>query len=313
MSAGRPLRIAYLGNDAWSVPPLAAIASSPHRVALVVTRVPRPARRGTGTVPTPVAIEARRLDLPLVEVRTVRSAPGLDALVASAPDVLVVVAYGELLSRAVLEVPAIAPVNLHFSVLPELRGASPVQTALLRGLEETGVSTMLMDEGLDTGAVVLRRRVRIEPEDDAGSLGARLARIGGDALVETLELLADGRAHPMPQDEAAATYAPKLGAEDRRLDWTRPAAALTNLVRAMAPSPGAAATFRNAAIKVLRVHPVVGTGAPGEIVDVDREGLTVATGEAALRIDELAPAARARMRGSAFVNGFRPRVGERWS
>jgi methionyl-tRNA formyltransferase len=198
-------------------------------------------------------------------------------------------------------------------VLPALRGASPVQTALLLGLSETGVSTIVMDEGLDTGDVLLARRVAIEAEDDAGSLGDRLARIGGDVLVETLDALAEGHAHRTPQDEAAATYAPKLRPSDRRLDWSAPAATLANVVRAMAPEPGAVAVFRGAPVKIIRAHPVVGAGSPGETIDVDGSGLTVAAGDAALRIVEVSPAGRTRMRATDFVNGFRPLVGERWS
>jgi methionyl-tRNA formyltransferase len=311
MTPGRPLAVAFLGNDAWSVAPLEAIASSHHPISVVATRVPRPRRRGAGLAPTPVADAARRLGLHVAEVETVGSGPGLGTLVAAAPDVLVVVAYGELLGRAVLELPAVAPVNLHFSLLPALRGASPVQTALLLGLGETGVSTIVMDEGLDTGDVLLRRPARIEREDDAGSLGGRLARIGGDVLVETLDRLASGTIERHPQDEASATYAPKLDAAARRLEWTRTADELENVVRAMAPEPGATTTFRGAPLKITRAYAVAGSGPPGEIVVVERDGFTVATGRAAVRIAELAPAGRARMPASSFVNGFRPHVGER--
>ncbi|MFB3738579.1 MAG: methionyl-tRNA formyltransferase, partial [Candidatus Velamenicoccus archaeovorus] len=151
---GGSLRVTFLGNHHWSVPALEAVARSPHRVVGVLTRTPRPGRRGTGPRPTPVAEAARRLGLPLHEVGTVTTGPGLDALAASEPDVLVVVAYGEILPPAILAIPAIAPVNVHFSLLPALRGASPVQAALLDGREGTGVTVMLMDAGLDTGPVL---------------------------------------------------------------------------------------------------------------------------------------------------------------
>jgi methionyl-tRNA formyltransferase len=315
MGEVRPLAVAYLGNAALSVPPLAAVAASRHDVGLVLTRSPRPGRRGGPDVPTPVAAEARRLGLPLVEVETIRTGPGFEALADAAPDVVVVVAYGELLPAPVLRLPSIAPVNLHFSLLPALRGASPVQTALLRGFERTGVTTIVMDEGLDTGDVLLGRTEAIRADDDAGSLGQRLARIGGGVLVETLDLLSTGRARPTPQDGSAASFAPKLGPDDRRLVWARPAVELANLVRAMAPEPGATATFRGAAVKILRARAVPRGphASPGEVVATDREGFSVATGDGALRIAELAPAGRSRMPASAFVNGFRPRTGERWS
>jgi methionyl-tRNA formyltransferase len=311
MTDPRPLRLAYLGNDAWSVPPLEALAASPHELAAVVTRVPRPGRRGGDEVPTPVAEAARRLGLPLAEVETVRSGPGFELLSDVGMDVLVVVAYGELLPPAVLGLPALVPVNLHFSLLPRLRGASPVRTALLLGLDETGVTTIAMDEGLDTGDVLRQAREAIRPDDDAATLGDRLARLGGRVLVETLDLLSLGEAPRTPQDDAAASYAPKIGREDRRIDWSAPASQLVNVVRALAPEPAATTTFRGSPLKVFRARAVETTGASGEVVEVDAEGFAVAAGAGALRILELAPAGRSRMPASAFVNGYRPVVGER--
>ncbi|MGZ4113683.1 MAG: methionyl-tRNA formyltransferase [Actinomycetota bacterium] len=311
MSDPRALRLAYLGNDAWSVPPLEVLASSRHDVALVVTRTPRPGRRGGSAVPTPVADAATRLDLPLAEVETVRAGRGFDALSAARPDVLVVVAYGEILPPSVLAVPSIGAVNLHFSLLPALRGASPVQTALLLGLSETGVSTIAMDEGLDTGDVLVQVREAIAPDDDAGSLGERLARIGGAALVETLDALASGTATRTPQDGGLATYAAKIAAEDRILDWTAPASSVVNRVRALAPEPGATTTFRDAPLKVFRAQPVDAAGRPGEIIGVDLDGFTVGAAEGGVRVLDVGPAGRSRMPARAFVNGFRPVVGER--
>jgi methionyl-tRNA formyltransferase len=309
----RPLRVAYLGNDAWSVPPLEAVASSDHEVVHVVTRTARPGRRGAGDDPTPVAAAARRLSLPLDEVETVREGGGFAALVGAVPDVLAVVAYGEILPRPVLDVAAVAPVNVHFSLLPKLRGASPVQTALLLGLNETGVTTIIMDEGLDTGDVLERARAQIEPDDDAGSLGDRLARLGGAVLLDTLDALASGSARSTPQDDGAATYARKLRPEDRRIDWSGPAPDVVNRVRAFAPDPGATTTFRGSPLKVLRVRAADGSGPPGTIVEVDRDGFAVAAGTRAVRMLDVAPAGRQWMTGSAFVNGHRPAVGERLS
>jgi len=311
----RRLRIAFLGNDAWSVPSLGAIAASRHSVALVVTRVPKPAGRGNRLTPTPVARAARDLGLPLAEVETVRTDPGLRTLAASRPDVLVVVAYGEILPPQVLALPRLLPVNLHFSLLPALRGAAPVQAALLLDLPETGVTTMVMEAGLDTGPILLQRPTPVLPEDDAGSLGARLAELGADVLVETLDLIASGRASPVPQDHRAATVAPKLRPEDRRLDWSRPARELVNRVRALAPEPGAVATFRGGRLKVLRAEAVGGSAGvePGTVSEVDRAGFSIATGEGDLRPIELAPAGRRRMTAAEFVRGHRPVVGERLS
>jgi methionyl-tRNA formyltransferase len=311
MSSSRRLRVAYLGNDAWSVPSLEALAASSHDVVTVLTRVPRPGRRGRGLVPTPVATAARGLGLPLGEVDTVRSGPGLDALTVSRPDVLAVVAYGEILPRAVLDLAGVAPVNLHFSLLPALRGASPVRTALLLGLHETGVTTIFMDEGLDTGDVLGQAREPILPDDDASTLGDRLARLGGRLLVETLGELSAGSAERLRQDAAAATYAPKLTAADRRIDWTAPGDRLVRVVRAFAPEPGATTTFRGSPLKIVRAQGSAASGSPGEVIEVSPDGFSVAAGAGAIRVVELAPAGRPRMPAAAFVHGYHPEPGER--
>jgi methionyl-tRNA formyltransferase len=304
-------RVAFLGNDAWSVPSLEALAASRHEITLVVTARAKPAGRGSRPRPTAVATAARDLVLPLAEVETARSGTGLERLVSATPDVLVVVAYGEILPAAVLNVPAIAPVNLHFSLLPELRGASPVQHALLLGLERTGVTTMVMDEGLDTGPILLQREERIVPSDDAGTLGARLAVGGAGVLVETIDALVTNSITPTPQDDSKATYAPKLRADDRVLVWTEAATDLVDRCRALSPEPAATTTFRDRTLKVYRGAAVHGTGEPGTIVVVTQEGPVVTTGRGGFRLLDLAPEGRKRISGSDFVNGFRPRVGER--
>jgi methionyl-tRNA formyltransferase len=307
----RTLRVAFLGNDPWSVPSLEALGRSRHDVVAVVTRVPRPRRRGQGPAPTPVAAAARNLGLPFVEVETVKSGPGSDALAGAGADVLVVVAYGEILPAAILNTPTIAPVNVHFSLLPMLRGASPVHTALLLGMDETGVTTIHMDLGLDTGPILRRRAELIREDDDGGSLGARLAGIGAGLLVETLDDLSAGRATPIPQDDSRATYAPKLGPADRRLVWNEAARALVNRVRAFAPDPGAAATFRGRPLKVLRAKAVEGAGQPGAVIDVDENGFVVATAEGGFRALEVAPAGGRRMSAADFARGHHPTLGER--
>jgi methionyl-tRNA formyltransferase len=306
----RSLRIAFLGNDRWSVPSLRAIAGSRHEVVAVITAARRPAGRGNELRATPVADAAAEAGLPLHEVETVTSGPGAGALAVSAPDLLIVVAYGEILPRAVLDLPAIAPVNLHFSLLPELRGASPVQTALLEGRDETGVTTIVMDAGIDTGPLILRRAEAIEPGDDAGSLGDRLAAIGAEVLVETADLFAQAAAEPRPQDESAATFTRRLGPNDRVLRWIEPARDLVNRTRAMSPEPGATTRFRDEDLKIFRAEAVPATGAPGSIVGASKGGFVVATGEDGYRAIELAPAGRRRMSSSDFVNGYRPVIGE---
>jgi methionyl-tRNA formyltransferase len=310
------VRVTFLGNDPWSVPALRALVASVHQVVAVVTSEPKPAGRGSRLTPTAVAEAARTLGVRVLEVGTVRAGPGRAALASTAPEVLAVVAYGELLPPEVLQLPTIAPVNLHFSLLPELRGASPVQTALLVGLRRTGVTTIVMDEGMDTGPVILQRPETIDAGDDAGSLGGRLAELGAGVLAESVGLLASGEVEPRPQDHAAATFAPRLGPSDRVLDFARSAEALVNRCRAFAPRPGATTAFRGAVLKVFRaevaaVEGLAAAGEPGTIVEVGPAGFVVATPRGGFRPLEVALAGRRRMSGADLVHGYRPQVGER--
>jgi len=306
------VRVVFLGNDVWSVPALVALDAARPTLDLVaiVTRPPRPGRRGAGPAPTPVAEAARRFGLPMLETPTVRTGESLERLRSTSPDVLAVVAYGELLTTEVLSTARLGGVNLHFSLLPRWRGASPVQHAILAGDERTGATTMLIDEGLDTGPLLDTVEEPILPEDDAGSLGDRLSSIGADLLVSSIGRLADGRIQPRPQ-RGAATLAPKLGAEDRRLVWSETAAALVRRVRAFAPEPGASTSFRGRAIKILRARDVGAGGEPGSIVTVDDEGFVVAAREGGVRPLLLVPAGRTPMSAADFARGAKPRVGER--
>ena len=309
---GRRTRVVFLGNDEWSVPSLEAIAASEHELALVITRVPRPAGRGNRLTPTPVAIAARRLGLPLKEVETVKSGHGLEALRGARPDVIAVVAYGEIVPAEVLRIPSVGPVNLHFSLLPELRGAAPVQRAILEGLTATGVTTMLMDEGMDTGPILEQAEEQIEEEDDAGSLGHRLSAVGARLLVDTIDRLAANQLEPRPQDHAKATYAPKLRPEERWIDWMQEAGVIVRRVRALAPEPAASTLFRGKTLKVFGGVADPSTGRePGAITDVSKDGFGVGAGEGIVRILELAPEGRKRMTAAEFVRGYRPDVGER--
>jgi methionyl-tRNA formyltransferase len=313
------MRVVFLGNAAWSVPSVEALAGSSHPLVSVVTRAPRPAGRGGTLTPTPVSEAARRLRLPLQEVETVKSGPGFEALAGSKPDVLVVVAYGEILPKAVLAIPRVAPVNLHFSLLPQLRGAAPVQKAILDGLAVTGVTTIRMDEGMDTGPMLLQAEEPIGPDDDAGLLGARLATLGARVLVESLDRLEAGTVEERPQDESRATYAPKLRPADEFIDWNQPSEQIERRIRALSPIPGARASFRGKVMKVHRASGNVwgslppgesGSWPPGRIFVADDGGFGVMTGEGPLKLEEVALEGRRRMSGAEFVRGHRPGVGE---
>ena len=310
------MRVTFLGNAEWSVPSLEDLASSHHHV-VVLTRQPRRAGRGGRPRPTPVAEAARLLHVPLIEIDTVKSGPGFDALRQTEPDVLAVVAYGEILSPDVLAVPTVASVNVHFSLLPELRGAAPVQWAILEGLPATGVTTIRMDEGMDSGPILLQAPEAVLEDDDAGTLGARLAAVGGRLLVDTIDRLESGVLPERPQDHAAATYAPKMKAEEEVIDWSEPAPQVARRVRALAPDPGASTVFRGRTLKVWRARPVDAlegrepASPAGSVAVASKDGLAVWAGEGAVHLEEVQPEGRRRMTGSEFVRGYRPEPGER--
>lgn len=295
------------------LPTLRALAARPDfEVVLVLTRPDRPAGRGLKLRPTPVKELAQELGLPLFQPEKVNRE--VERLRELRPDVTVVVAYGQILSKDVIEVPRLGTVNLHASLLPKYRGAAPVQWALIKGETVTGVTTFLIDEGLDTGPILLQREVPIAPEDTAGSLERKLAEVGAELMVETLEGLREGTLDPQPQDDAQATYAPKITQEMARLDWTKSAQELHHWVRALEPVPGAFTLFRGRRLKVhrTRVLPEApAKGEPGAIVGVGEEGLRVAASDGVLELVEVHPEGKRRMSGRDFANGYRVRVGER--
>ncbi len=311
------IRVAFLGNDVWSVPTLGALdAAEDVDVVLVITNPPRPAGRGSRLTPTPVADAARERTLPLLEVDGVRSGPGFEALRESEPDVAVVVAYGELLSPEVLAVPRLGSVNVHFSLLPRWRGAAPVQRAILAGDERTGVTVMLMDEGMDTGPILSTVDVPIDPTEDAGTLGARLAELGAPVLVDTLGRLARGSIETRPQPTEGVTLAPKPRSGERTIDWTEEAARIVRRIRAFAPEPGATTTFRGNPLKVLRADGVTGSSSPastdpGRLGHRDGDVIVQAGAGTHVRLLEVAPAGRRRMSADAWARGARIRPGER--
>ncbi|MBI3648172.1 MAG: methionyl-tRNA formyltransferase [Actinobacteria bacterium] len=304
------MRVVFLGNDPWSVASLDALNRSELELALVVTRVPRPAGRGSKLTPTSVAVAARALGLPLAEVETVRSGEGLARIRGAGADLLAVVAYGEILPADLLSMPRLGCVNVHFSLLPRWRGASPARWTILAGDQVAGVTTMLMDEGLDTGPILLRSEVPVAPEDDAGSLGTKLAELGGRLLVESVEGLAAGEIVPAPQPLEGVTYAPKLTAEDRWIDWSDDAGAVGRRVRALSPEPGASTRWRGEIMKVLRGEPGAGEGDAGAILGIDGTAVAIGTRAGVYRLLEVAPAGRRRMEAAAWARGTRPAAGE---
>jgi methionyl-tRNA formyltransferase len=303
------LRVGFLGNDPWSVPALEAIAAEPElSLELVITNRPKAAGRGSSLTPTAVAEAARALDARLAEVDGVNEGTGATTLAEVRPDVLAVVAYGQLLGHDALTIAPHGAIDLHLSLLPRWRGATPVQRAIAADDAITGVTVMRMDSGLDTGPILNQLEEAIRPEDDAGSLGMRLAKNGALLLVGVLRMLPKGGVPARKQDEAAATYAPKIAAGERVIDWTRPPEEIVRWVRALAPQPGATTTVRGEPVKVLAAaldHQATGNGAPGAVVAADERGVSVRAGGGGVRLVEVAPAGRKRMDAAAWARGAR--------
>jgi len=307
------MRVVFLGSGRFAIPSLEALLAAGHDVAAVVTQPDREKGRGRELSPPPLKPAAAARGLKVLQPRRVREPEALAALQALAPEAQVVVAYGQILPRAVIDVAPRGTVNVHASLLPRYRGAAPVQWAIVNGEKETGVTTMLIDEGLDTGPVLLSRATPIGEEETAGELETRLAHLGGQLLVETLAELEAGRLVPRPQDAARASLAPIIKKEDGLIDWSRPAEALALRVRGFHPWPGAYTSARGRGLKVLRARAESGgEGAAGTLLRIDREGIVVTSGEgSALRLVEVQPESRHAMPAAAFAAGARLSVGER--
>jgi methionyl-tRNA formyltransferase len=300
------MRIAFFGTPEFAAPSLRALLGEGFEVVVVVTQPDRPhGRSQSDLVPPPIKVIATDEGLPLLQPERPDTPEFLEALRTYQPDLGVVAAYGHILTPQVLALPAYGMVNVHASLLPKLRGAAPIQHAILLGLEETGVSIMQMDEGLDTGPVLLRVPTTVLPDETAGELTIRLAELGALALVEALTLITSGGAVPEPQDHAQATRAPKVTRELARIRWTEPAEAVARLVRAMDPRPGAWSRVHGQEIKLFGPQPAdppPPDALPGQVVSTET-ALVVATGRGALEFLDLQPAGRTRMAARAWLRG----------
>lgn len=308
------LDLVFMGTATFALPSLQAVCAAGHRVLAVVTQPDRPHGRGLRVQPPPVKELALSLGLPVMQPEKARDPDFVAALQRLAPQAIVVVAYGQILRRAVLDLPPLGCVNLHASLLPELRGAAPIAWAILRGYRETGNTTIFMDEGMDTGDIILQEREPISPDDTAGDLAHRLAPRGAELLCRTLALIEAGRAPRIPQDPARATYAPMLTPADGCIDWGEPAEAIRNRIHGCNPVPGATATRHGVRVKLWRAAAVDSDVAapPGTVIALTARGPLLRAGEGAVLLRELQVEGRGRVTGSEFVRGYRPQVGERW-
>jgi len=300
------MRAVFMGTPDIAVPCLDALVGWADSTA-VVTQPDRPrGRRGTPQ-PSPVKERASALGLEVVQPERIRrDAEFMAWLRETAPDVIVVVAFGQILPADVLELPQYGCINVHFSLLPKYRGAAPVQWALIRGEVETGITTMSMDEGLDTGPILATQTVRIADDEDAGALLERLAGLAPDLLTVTLDGLAAGRLQPLPQDHESATLAPRLSREDGKIAWTDSAAEIVNRVRGVNPWPGATSELAGESVKLLAAAVGDGVGEPGQALAIDRErGLLVAAGQGAVWLRRVQAPGRKPVSGAEYAHGRR--------
>lgn len=303
------MRVAFFGSPEFALPSLLAL-NERFEVALVVSQPDKAAGRGLLSRPPAVARAAARLGLPLAQpARLKGNVEFADRLARLGPDVAVTVAYGKILPRSLLDLPRCGFLNVHASLLPKYRGAGPVQWALINGEQETGVSIMRTEAGLDTGPVCLARATAIAGDERAPELFARLAELGAGTIVEALEKLAAGELECRPQEDAEATFAPLLRREDGDLDWNRPAAASYQRFRGVAAWPGTRFDFAGNEVRVLDMRPVPGEGRPGEVLGIGEAGVVVAAGEGALELVEVQPAGKRRMKARDWANGYRVRTG----
>jgi methionyl-tRNA formyltransferase len=304
------LRVVFMGTPDFAVPTLSEIVGQGHEVVAVYTRAPAAAGRGMELKPSPVHRMAERFGLPVLTPRTLRGEEEAERFRAHAADVAVVVAYGMILPKAILEAPKLGCLNLHASLLPRWRGAAPIQRAVMAGDSETGIAVMKMDEGLDTGPVAMAERVSITPDMTAGELHERLMVLGADLMVRALAALSRGGLSFTPQTQEGVTYAHKIANEDGRIQWAKPAALIHNQVRGLSPFPGAffTADFGKGPerVKVLRTARSEGSGSAGMLLD---PAGTIACGEGALRLVQVQPAGKQPMGADEFLRGRRLSAG----
>jgi methionyl-tRNA formyltransferase len=312
------VRIVFMGSGAFAIPSLEELLDSGHDVAAVVTQPDRRKGRGKTLAPPPLKPVAEARGVAVLQPRRIREDEAQEALRRLEPQLQVVVAFGQILPRSVIDIAPLGTVNVHASLLPRLRGAAPIQWAIANGETQTGVSTMLIDEGLDTGPVLLQRPLTIRPEETAADLEPRLARLGADVLAETVRGLSDRLLEPTPQDHEKATLAPLLKKEDGRIDWSLPAQQIACRVRGFHPWPGAFTESGGRGLRILTARALSVEGeapslapSPGTVLEVSTEGVVVASGGGSrLVVVEVQPESRRPMPAAAFAAGARLRPGD---
>ena len=299
------MRIVFMGTPDFAVSSLEALIKSDHSVVGVVTQPDRPKGRGRELAVSPVKLVSQREHIPLLQPTKMKDPAFLDALRGWQPDLIAVAAFGRILPAVILQLPRSGCINVHGSLLPKYRGAGPIQWAIINGENETGISTMFMDEGMDTGDILLQKSLPIRPDDTAGSLSARLAELGGRLLIDTIVQLQAGTLVRQPQDSRRVSMAPLLKKEDGLIDWALSATEIERRLRGMTPWPGVYTFAGDDRWTIWRAVPVdsVVAATPGMVTSVTKEGIAVATGKGVLVITEIQPANSRRMAAAQYVAG----------
>lgn len=318
-------RIIFMGTPDFAVPSLSALLEDGNNVVAVITQPDRPKGRGRKLTPTPVKQLAMSAGLPVLQPSKIRSAGFRQELADLKPDIIVVTAYGRILPLPILNLPPYGTINVHGSLLPKYRGAAPIQWALINGDQETGVTIMQMDEGMDTGDILLTEKIAINTDDTAGTLAARMAEVGGRALIRALALLRAGRLEAIGQDDTLASLAPPLSKEAGQPDWTQPAATLSCLIRGLDPWPGTYINIDGQRLKICAPQVInsatdeqmyfaaedAGPPLPGTLCRANAKGLLIATGRDFLLIREIQPPGKRRMTVDAYLRGHSLKPGIR--
>ena len=315
VSEDKKFRIVFMGTPEFSVPALKALAGSRHEICAVVSQPDRRKGRGRKVVPTPVKVIAEAAGLRVLQPEKVREPEFLDTMRELAPDLLVVAAFGQILPQSLLDIPSIMPINIHGSLLPALRGAAPIQWAIIQGLDRTGITIMQMDAGMDTGPMLLQEGLDIGPNETFGSLYRRMADLGADLIIRALDLLAAGELKPVPQPEEGITMAPPIKKEMAHVDWSKPAGEIHCLIRAMDPAPGAYTMWKGQRLRIYSPEISAqdkGGAAPGTVRAVEKDRVVVATGKGCVALKELQWPGKKRLSCAEFLRGRPVEAGERF-
>jgi len=303
------MRLVFLGTPDFALPSLNALAEHGYEIAAVITQPDRPSGRGHKLQPSCVKARALELGFTVYAWEKIRDPENIAILEALAPDLMVTAAYGQILNKKILAIPKRGTVNVHGSLLPLYRGAAPIQRALMDGQKETGITTMLTHRGVDNGPILLQRAMPIVPEDNAATLSDKLALMGAELLIETLENL--DHITPQAQDEEKATHCAMLTKEDGRIDWTKPAPTIVHQVQGVTPWPGATCMKGDEPLKIIAAFPTDGCGRPGEVLAA-KERLVIAAGEGAVELKILQAPGKKPMAAADFLRGHEVNVGEIW-